>query len=165
MLKKVALALFVSTALLGPGGARGGSFSVKLEAEAGKNSKKADTQIKAPGARMKERAVLVAVRGEHVRVKWTLKNTDAKTTFKDVIVHCFVVKEEKLGQMEVPKLSKGVAVETVNVMDFKPGETAEGELDFVIDRPGSYLLRLETVGAGTEDNLNDYFAALDLEVR
>ena len=165
MLKELSLAFLVSGALLGSGPAHGHPFTVRLEAEAGKISKKAETQTTALGAKPKTRDVLTLARGERVRIKWNLKNSDAKATFKDVIVHCFVVKEAKTGQREVPKLNKDVALETVNVMDFKPGESTEGELDFVLDRPGSYLLRLETVGAASADNLHEYFAALDLEVR
>ena len=108
---------------------------------------------------------LEARAGQRVTVKWTLRSTDPKTTYKDVTVHFFAVKEEKAGQQTVPNLNRDVAVETALSMDFKPKDATDGELSFTIDKPGSYLLRLETIGAAVGVEGHEHFAALDLVVR
>jgi hypothetical protein len=146
-------------------GVRADEFAIDLEARAGKESKTAHAEAAALGAAPKPRAVLEAKAGERVTVKWALRCTDAKETYKDVIVHFFAVREEKTGQQAVPKLDKDVAAESALTMDFKPKDAADGELSFTVDRPGSYLLRLETIGAAAGLEGHEHFAALDLVVR
>ena len=55
----------------------------------------------------------------------------------------------QLGQRNVPKLNMGVAAESALTMDFAPKDATRGALSFTIERPGFYLLRLETRGAAT----------------
>jgi hypothetical protein len=50
-------------------------------------------------------------------------------------------------------------------MDFKPKDKTEGELSFTVEKPGVYLLRLETMGASAGIEGSEYFAALNLVVR
>ena len=50
-------------------------------------------------------------------------------------------------------------------MDFGPKDKNEGELSFIIDDPGCYLLRLETIGATAGRAGHENFAALDVKVR
>ncbi len=97
-------------------------------------------------------------------VKWVLTNRHPKNSFKDVIVHFFVVKEDEVGQRVVPKLGKNVQAESALTMDFHPGDKTRGELSFTIDQPGAYLLRLETVGAAVEPDAHEHYAAIDLVV-
>jgi hypothetical protein len=140
-------------------------FTIDLEAKQSKASQTAHAQPILGGGRPKTRAVLDIKVGATVTVKWTLRNTDAKATFKNVLVHCFVVKEKEIGQLAVPKLNKDVVVETAQTVDFKPKDVARGALTFIIEKPGNYLVRLETIGAAATREDNDYFAALDLRVR
>ena len=65
----------------------------------------------------------------------------------------------------MPKLDKGVIAESALSMDFGPKDKSEGELSFTIDKPGCYLLRLETIGATAGPAGHEDFAALDVEVR
>ena len=67
-----------------------------------------------------------------------------------------------LGQRAVPKLTKDVSAESALTMDFGPGEKAKGGLRFTIDRPGLYLMRLETIGAPEG---RECFSALDLVIK
>lgn len=141
-------------------------FAIDLEAKAGKATQTAHAEAAGLGTTPKARPVLEAKAGQRVLVKWTIRCTDPKTTYKDVTVHFVAVKEEKAGQQAVPKLDlKDVAAETALSMDFKPKDASDGELSFTIARPGSYLLRLETIGAATGLDGREYFAALDLIVR
>jgi hypothetical protein len=145
--------------------ARADDFAIDLEARAGKESRTAHAEAVALGATLRPRAVLEAKAGERVTVKWVLRCTDPKETYKDVIVHFFAAREAKTGQQAVPKLDKDVAAESALTMDFKPKDAADGELSFTVERPGSYLLRLETIGAAVGLEGHESFAALDLVVR
>src|SRR5436309_3191821 len=85
----------------------------------------------------------------------------ARGSCRNVIVHVVTVKQERLGQLNVPKLDKGVVAESALTIDFNPKESARGRLRFALETPGIYLVRLETIGvAGAEGQ--EYFAALDL---
>src|SRR5207302_9941534 len=95
----------------------------------------------------KTRAILQATAGEPITVTWTLRSLDAKTTVPDVLVHFFVARENATGQRELPKLDEKVVVESALTMDFKPNDRAKGNVTFAVATPGSYLLRLETIGA------------------
>jgi hypothetical protein len=142
-------------------------FAIALEARADKASKTAHAEVAGLGlgTAAKPRPVLEVKAGQRVAVKWTLRCTDPKNTYKDVLVHFFAVKEEKAGQQAVPKLDKDVAAESALTMDFKPKDTADGELSLTIAQPGTYLLRLETIGAAVGLEGHEHFAALDLVVR
>ena len=149
-------------ALLAP--ARAEHFTIELKAKAGENSKTAKTDAVALGEKPKPRGILEARAGQDITVKWTLTCAAKKGEFKDVTVHFFVVKEEKVGQLAVPKLDKDVAAESALTMDFKPKDKSDGELTFKIETPGNYLLRLEALnGAGAEGH--EHFAALDVVVK
>ena len=160
--------LLLVLAVLGtlfPAAAAAEPFAIDFTVRAGKVSRTAHAESAARLATPKERACLEVKAGERLTVRWKLSSTDPKETVKDVTVHFFAVKEEKVNQPSVPKLDKGVVAESALSMDFGPKDKNEGELTFTIDKPGCYLLRLETIGAigglaGHED-----FAALDVKVR
>ena len=139
-------------------------FTIELKAKTGENSKTAKTDAAALGEKPKSRGILEARADQDITVKWTLTCTAKKGEFKDVTVHFFVVKEEKVGQLAVPKLDKDVTAESALTMDFKPKDKSDGELTFKIETPGNYLLRLETLNsAGAEGH--EHFAALDVVVK
>src|SRR5919201_573509 len=52
----------------------------------------------------------------------------------------------KPGRRAVLKLDKDVVVESALTMDFKPGEKSTGGLSFQINTPGTYLVRVESIG-------------------
>jgi hypothetical protein len=131
----------------------------------GKEKKTAHAEEMGLGTKAKARLVIRIKTGITIKATWKLTNSDAKTTYKDVLVHFFVVEEPMLGQEIVPKLNKGVFAESALTMDFKPKEKAEGFAIFTIDKPGSYLLRLETIGAATGKDGHEHFSALDLDVK
>ncbi len=151
--------------LTGVSAAWGHHLSVKLEARAGGSAKSAGTETVALGSRPKPRGALELRAGEPIRIHWTLTSTDRRNTYKDVLVHGFVVKIDRSGQAEVPKLDRDVLLESALTMDFKPGDRAEGDFHLTIDRPGAYLLRLETIGAAVGLDGHEHFAAMDLVVR
>jgi hypothetical protein len=140
-------------------------FAIDLEAKAGKASQTAHVEPAGLETAPKPRPVLEAKAGQRVTVKWTLRCSDPKTTYKDVTVHFFAAHEAKAGQKALPKLDRDAVAETALSMDFKPKDSTEGELSFTLDKPGSYLLRLETIGAATGLGSREAVAALDVVVR
>jgi hypothetical protein len=145
--------------------ARADHFSIDLEAKAGDVSKSAKMDTAALGVKPRARGVLEARAGKPITVKWTVASTAKKGEVKDALIHFFVVKEEKAGQVAVPKLDKEVVVENALTMDFKPKDKTEGELTFQIDAPGNYLLRLETKETTSGIDGHEHFAALDVVVK
>lgn len=145
--------------------ARADHFTIDLEAKGQGAAKKAKAETAALGAKPGPRGVLEAKVGEQLTVKWTLANAAPKAKVKNVVVHFFVVKEEEVGQVTLPRLDKDVWVETALTMDFQPADKNQGELTFVLEKPGAYLLRLETIGAAAGADGHEHFAALDLLIR
>ncbi|HYT94396.1 MAG TPA: hypothetical protein VEL76_37120 [Gemmataceae bacterium] len=139
-------------------------FTIDLKVQAGKNSATVHAETAAIGVKPKERSVLRVKAGSRVAVQWTLTNTDAKAAFKNVLVHFFAVKQEKLNQVAPAKLLKGVVAESALTIDFAPKDGTKGELTFTIDIPGFYHLRLETIGAAVGVDGHEHYAALDLIV-
>jgi hypothetical protein len=144
---------------------RADHITVKLEVKVGKSSLRAGTETAAVGVKEKKRNVLRVKAGETISFAWALKNADAKKAVKDVRVHFFVVKEKELGQKTRPRLDKDVPAEDVQVVDFNPGEMATGDLHLPIDKPGPYLVRVETYGAAVGSEGHEHFAALELLVQ
>jgi hypothetical protein len=140
-------------------------FAIDLEVKAPKGNQTAHAQIAALGEKPKPRAALEVKAGDKITVKWTLRSTAAKETAKDVLVHFYAVKINKLGEPPPSKLDEDVVTETALTMDFKPKDKTEGELRLQIDKPGFYLLRLETIGAAVGLEGHEHFAALDLIVQ
>ncbi len=137
---------------------------ISLEAKAGKAKAVRGTGA-AHGGKPRARAVLDVKAGGRVTVTWTLRNADPKAAFKDVLVHFFAVREKEIGQAAVPRLDRGVIVESALTVDLNPKDRTQGEIDFVVEKPGSYLVRLETIGAAAVRGAPEYSAALDLRVK
>ena len=144
---------------------RADHFAIDLKVQAGKDSRTAQEETASLGSKAKKRAVLNAKVGDRITVRWTMTNKDAKKAVKNVLVHFFAVKLAEIGQKTTPKLDKGVIAESALVMDFNPKDKTQGELSFVIDRAGPYLIRVETIGAAIGDSGHEHFAALDLLVK
>jgi hypothetical protein len=157
--------LALAYGLLVLGTARADHFTIELKIETASGSKAVKGKTLAPGAKPKVREVFAAKAGQKFTVRWTLTNVSAKMPAKDVLVHFFVVKEEKAGQVEVPKLIKDVVAESAVTVDFAPKDRAKGELTFTIEQAGAYLVRLETIGAGAPGaDEHEHFAALDVTI-
>src|SRR5262249_1123333 len=120
-------------------------ISIELKAQAGKASQTAHAQQVTFRLQPVTRGLLQAKAAVPVTVRWTVSHQQGKTAFKNVLLHCFVVKEEKANQTTIPKLNKGVVVETGQTLDLDPKGRTEGELEFTITQPGFYLLRLEAI--------------------
>jgi len=145
--------------------ARAEHFAIELEIKGPKVSHTARTETSGLGVKPKPRAVLEVQAGDQVTVKWTLTSTASKETLKDVLVHFYAVKIAKAGDPPPPKLDKDVLLETALTMDFKPKDKSQGELTLKPEKPGVYLLRLETIAAAAGGEDHEHFATLDLVAR
>lgn len=145
--------------------ARADHFAIELEVKDPKASHTAKTETAGLGVKPKPRAVLEVQAGDQVTVKWTLTSTASKDTIKDVLIHFYAVRISKAGDPPPPKLDKDVLLETASTMDFKPKDKSQGELTLKPEKPGVYLLRLETIGASAGTNDHEHFATLDLVAR
>jgi hypothetical protein len=140
-------------------------FAIDLEVRCGKASKTAHAESAAVGARAEERPLLEVKAGDKITVQWKLRGADAKAKIEDVTVHFVAVGEEQTNQPPSRKMVKGVLAESALIMDVGPKDVNESELSFTIDKPGYYLVRVETIGAVAGGAAHDDFAALDVKVR
>jgi len=153
------------------GEVRADHFAIDLEVKGPKAGRTVHAETAGPadlstlGTKPKPREVLEIQAGDKIIIKWTLASTASKDTAKDVLVHFYAVKIAKQGGPPPPKLDKDVLLETALTMDFKPKDKTEGELSLQVDKPGVYLLRLETIGAAVGADGHEHFANLDLVAR
>jgi len=161
-MRRLLITLAITGCVLFTTAARAQEFTIDLDVKTGKMSQTAHAQKFGLGIVPKPRSAVQVRTGERISVKWKLGHGAPNETVKDVTVHFFVVKEDTAGQRVVPPLDKGVVAESALTMDFGPKDKAEGQLNFTIDLPGTYLLRLETMGAAKEEHPQEWFAALDV---
>ena len=90
-----------------------------------------------------------------------LTNVYPHKTLENVVVHFFVAKQGKVGQKDLPDLQGEVVTETAFEMDFKPGAKAGQKSSFRIEKPGVYLIRVETNETQSD---HEHFSAIDLVV-
>jgi hypothetical protein len=162
------LPFLVLTVLGGPGGLPvppPNHFAIDLKVQGAKASRTAHAETPKRGAKPTDRPLLEAKAGELLTVHWTLRRTDLRNPAKDILVHFVVVQEGQAGQPTIPRLDKGVAVESALTMDFQPKDETTGDLSFQVATPGAYLVRLETIGASQGADGEETFAALDLVAR
>ncbi len=108
------------------------------------------------------RQVFTSNQQENLLISWKATNVGKQETFEDVLIHCVVVAEKELGQRAMPSLKDNDPLqESALTMDFKPGGSASGEFSLVIDKPGIYLIRVETRNMLGKHG-HEHYAALDL---
>jgi hypothetical protein len=109
------------------------------------------------------RPVVKAKAGEPIKIQYMLTNVYPHKTLENVVVHFYVAKQSKTGQKETPNLNdeKNVVIESAFEMDFKPGAKAGARTTIKVDKPGVYLVRVETKQTQSD---HEHFAAIDLVV-
>jgi hypothetical protein len=93
-------------------------------------------------------------------IKWGSRLGTEKT-LENVVVHFFIVRQQKPGQKEIPDLKSDVLLESAFDMDFKPGGKAGQRSTVKIETPGAYLVRVETRNTQSD---HEHFSAIDLVV-
>jgi hypothetical protein len=107
------------------------------------------------------RPVVKAKVGDAIKIQWLFINIYPNKTLENVVVHFFVVREEKVGQKALPELNENVVLETAFDMDFRPGGKAGQRNMLRLNEPGVYLIRVES---GKTQSDHEHFAAIDLVV-
>src|SRR5439155_23141453 len=146
--------------------ARADHFTIDLEIKAPKANKTVHAETLGLGVKTKPRAVLEIQAGDKITIKWALASA-AKDVIKDVQIQFYAVKIPKPGDPPPPprEFDKDAILQTALTMDFKPKDKTEGELSLQVDKPGTYLLRLETKGAAVGPDDHEHFATLDVVAR
>jgi hypothetical protein len=107
------------------------------------------------------RPVLKVKANERIRINFLLTNLYPHKKLENVVVHFFIAPEKEPGQHDLPDLNDEVFTETAFEMDFKPGGKAGQRMTIRIDKPGVYLVRVETRNTQSD---HEHFAAVDLVV-
>jgi hypothetical protein len=133
--------------------------AVTVETAAGRVRGQRDSEPPLGGAQTRPR--VKARVGEALQIRWEMRNTSARTTLKEMVVHFFIVREEKAGQKETPDPRKGAVAENAFATDLAPGATTRGTLKIALDEPGAYLVRVESLYTQQD---HEHFSAVDVEV-
>jgi hypothetical protein len=141
--------------------ARAEHAKVTLDVESGGKKETAFVDQTPPATGKNPRPVIKVKAGETIKIQWTLTNVYPNKTLPDVLVHSYVVKQTKVGQKELPVIDDDVEMETAYRMDFKPGGKSGARCKLKIDKPGVYLVRVETSDTQSD---HEHFAAIDLVV-
>jgi hypothetical protein len=108
------------------------------------------------------RPVIRAKVGQEIQIQWVLTNVYPHKTLENVVVHSFVAPQEKTGQKELPDLSReSIPLETAYELDLKPGAKTGARAALRLDRPGAYLIRVESRNTQSD---HEHFAAVDLVI-
>lgn len=116
-----------------------------------------------PASGKNPRPVLKAKAGEPIKSQCIFTNVYPHKTLEDVVVHFYVARIGKVAQKELPKLDEPdvLVLESVFDMDFRPGGKAGSRSTFRIDKPGTYLIRVESLQTQSD---HEHFAAVDLVI-
>jgi len=132
-----ALALGV---LLGPCfGAGANDFSINLKVQSGGREQTAISgQSVAP-------PTFTAKAKEVVWVQWSAVNGVSGTPLSDVTLHVFMDRGD--ARAAAPKPGPKSLYESALIQDFEPGGKSSGEFRMPMPEPGTYFVRVETIGA------------------
>ena len=132
-----ALALGV---LLGPClGAGANDFSINLKVQSGGREQTAISgQSAAP-------SVISAKVKEVVSVQWSVANGATGTALSDITLHVFMDRGD--ARAAAPKPGPKALYESALIQDFEAGVRSSGEFRMPMPEAGTYLVRVETVGA------------------
>lgn len=135
---------------------------INPEPGAAREDATASSDQEPPPGGAQPRPLFKARAGEPLVFQFYLTNTYPHGEIKGVTVRYFVVREEKPRQKTLPTLGKGVVTRGRFLMNFKPKCMVGARVQFTIDDPGVYLLRVQT-----EDTQSDHehFGAIDIEVK
>jgi hypothetical protein len=114
-----------------------------------------------PAGGVNPRPVAKVKAGEPLVLQWVLTNTYPHGETKDVVVHYYVVREDKAGQKMLPNLAQATVIEGRFKMNFKPRCRVGSRVAFTIKEAGVYLLRVDTANTNSD---HEHFSAIDVQV-
>jgi hypothetical protein len=153
------LLLLICLSLWGAPGAFASHLAIDLTVDGRPHPAHAATDTMPPENGKNPRPLVHARAGDPVKLRWSVKNTEAQK-LDTLLVHVFIVREEQRGQKEVPD-RKDAVWETISATALDPGKEAQGETAVPISAPGTYLVRVESMYT---EHTHEHFAAVDLVV-
>jgi hypothetical protein len=159
----IAFALPISIMVANPGPLRAEHAKVTLDVTSSGEQVTAFVDQTPPEHGKNPRPVLKVKAGKPIKIQWMFTNVYPHKTLENVVVHFYIAKEAKAGQEATPDLSveANVVFESAIEMDFKPGAKAGARNTLKIDKPGTYLVRIESRQTNSD---HEHFAAVDLVV-
>jgi hypothetical protein len=137
-------------------------FNIELEVSGANGAKaRAFVDESPPDQGRNPRPVFKALAGDALTVQFMMTNIFPHETIKDAGIRYYVVKENQLGQKTLPDTARGVMTEGTFNLDLKPQARVGARFRLVIDQPGIYLLRVESLRT---QNSHEHFSAVDLEI-
>ena len=101
-------------------------------------------------------AKLALKTGDSLNVQWSVLNPDKGGSIPDVTLH--------LSLNRNAKSDADTIYESAFVMDFEPGSKGSAELLIQVPSAGSYVLKIETIGAAAKLG-REYSATIDVKVQ
>ncbi len=120
----------------------------------------AHADVEPPPGGQNPRPLAKVKAGEPLVLQFFFTNTFPHHTLKDARVRYFVARVEKINQKQVPDLTKGVVTQGSFELHFKPQGRVGARIEFKIDAPGIYLLRVHSENT---DSDHEHFYAIDLQ--
>lgn len=126
--------------LLGPClGAGANDFTINLKVQSGGHEQTAISgQPAAP-------PTFTAKTKEVVWVQWSAVNGASGTPLSDITLHVFMDRGD--ARAAAPKPGPKSVYESALIQDFEPGGKSSGEFRMPMPEAGTYLVRVETIGA------------------
>jgi hypothetical protein len=138
-------------------GATSGEFTINLKLQAGQRE-----QTAVSGKPASARPVFPAKVKEVVSVQWSAVNGALGAILSDVTFHVFM--DRGSASADAPKPGPNALYESAVILDFKPGSKSSGEFRMLMPESGTYLVRVETIGA-TKKLGREVAAAMQVSVQ
>src|SRR5947209_13934448 len=142
--------------------APGAGYKISLKVSDGQHERTATSQLPERHKPGELRLTLETRAGTKCTATWKVARS-ARDEAKDVLVHFYVVRIGRAGEAPPPLDPAKVAIETALTMDFPPAEASSATLQFKVDHPGVYLVRVEA-RPNSEEPGHEEYAAIDLVV-
>lgn len=114
-----------------------------------------------PAGGVNPRPLMKVRAGDPLVLQFILTNVYPHGHLKDVKVRYFIVRVDKIRQVDLPSLDDGAVVRGEVVMNFKPKCKVGARVRFRVAEPGVYLVRVDTQNTRSD---HEHFSAIDLEV-
>lgn len=154
--------------LAAPGVALAEHFEITLQASVsggpggpGGTSAKAFVDESPPDEGLNPRPVLKARAGGTITVQFIMTNVFPHETIRGAGIRYSVARENELGQKKLPQATLGAVAQGTFNLDLKPHARIGARFRLVIDQPGAYLLRVESIRT---QNTHEHFSAIDIDV-
>ena len=141
--------------------ARAEHFAISLTIETAHDRGEAHADTDPPAQGLDARPACHLKARETFTLQFFLSSSFPHGTKKGVTIHYYIAPEKAAG-VKAPRLAdKPAVLEGTFLMDFKPDGKVGLRQQLHIDRPGAYLVRVESQHS---DSDHEHFAALDLVV-